>query len=395
VKAVLPARLARAAEDDLARSAEATQAPRGYRFGMRRRVRVPWGDIAIAGALVIGAFASTVMDAAAAHPLAEIIAVVVAGSVALRTVAPWVMVSLASAGVLVLAFLPDPTTPLWAFVTSLVVAFSLGYRLRGVPLLVALALLLAAEYVIQARTSTALVEVILTPLILVSAPALAGRLLARSHAQSRRLREMAADLEASRGRVAALSAEAERARMARDLHDVLGHTLSSIAVQAGAGQSLLPAGHPARAAVERIRQAAHEGLEEVRRVLADEHPAVHTLEDTAAFARAGGADVEVTGAPSGLPDDVSDACFRIVQEALTNARRHAPGAAVRVRLARRADQLVIEVVNDGPIGPARDDGRGLTGMRERVRACGGEVEAAPTAAGWQVRAWMPLPGVSA
>jgi len=362
---------------------------------MQRRRRVPWVDIAIAAVLVAGALVSTAMDAAAAHPFAEIIAGLVAASVALRTVAPWVMAAAASLGVVAISLLPDPSTPLWAFVTSLVIAFSLAYRLTGWQLCAALALLLAAEYVIQVRTSTSTVEMLLTPPILVAAPALAGGLLARSRAQAQRLRTLSVELAASRSRVAALSADAERMRITRDLHDALGHTLSSIAVQAGAAGSLLEEEHPARASVERIRLAAHDGLDDVRHVLAAQRPPGDGLTRVAELALHSGAELTVTGTRQDVSGDAGDVCFRIVQEALTNARRHAPGARVRVLVDHRPGELLLEIVNDGPIEPVHADGRGLIGMRQRALACGGRVEASPVGDGWCVRAWMPLPGAAA
>ncbi|WEG08524.1 histidine kinase [Microbacterium horticulturae] len=358
---------------------------------MQRRMRVPWADAVIAMVLAIGALVSTVMDAAAAHPLADIIAVLVAGSVALRTVAPWAMAIVASLGVVAISLLPDPSTPLWAFVTSLVVAFSLASRLTGWQMFAALGMLLVAEYVIQVRTSTSTVEMLLTPPVLVAAPAVAGWLLARSRAQAQRLRTLSAELAASRSHVAALSADAERMRITRDLHDALGHTLSSIAVQAGAAGSLLEEEHPARAPVERIRLAAHDGLDDVRHVLSAQRPADDGLTRVAELALHSGAELTVTGARQVVAGDPGDACFRIVQEALTNARRHAPGAPVRVLVDHRPGELVLEIVNGGPIGTVRPDGRGLIGMRQRALACGGRVEASPAGDGWCVRVWMPLP----
>jgi signal transduction histidine kinase len=358
---------------------------------MQRRTRVPWVDSAIAAVLAGGALASTAMDAAAAHPLAEILAVLVAGSVALRTV----MAGVASLGVVAISLLPDPSTPLWAFATSLVIAFSLASRLTGWQLFAALGLLLAAEYVIQVRTSTSTVEMLLTPPILVAAPALAGWLLARARAQAQRLRALSAELATSRSRVATLSAEAERMRITRDLHDALGHTLSSIAVQAGAAGSLLEDEHPARAPVERIRLAAHDGLDDVRHVLSAQRPSDDDLTRVAELALHSGAELTVSGARGGVSGDAGDACYRIVQEALTNARRHAPGAPVRVLVDHRPNELLLEIVNDGPIDPVRVVGRGLIGMQQRALACGGRVEASPAGGGWCVRAWMPLSGGAA
>lgn len=356
---------------------------------------IPATDALLALALAVAALLSTMLDAAAAHPLAEIVALVVAASVVLRTRAPMTMAVIASLGIVVLALLPNPVTPLWAFATSLLIAFSLAARLSGAKMLVALALLLAAEYVIQIRTSASTVEMLITPLILVSAPALAGWLLAKSRAQAQRLRTLSAELEASQSRVAELSAEAERARIVRDLHDVLGHTLSSIAVQAGAAGSLLRADDPATASVQRIRRAAQEGLDEVRGLLSAQAAGVgHDIERVTDLVRTDGAALTVRGQVRPLPGNISSAAYRIVQEALTNARRHAPGTSVAVTEEYAIDRLIIEVLNRGPITtvhPAATS-RGLVGIRERAIACGGCAQVGPTDDGaWRVHVEFPLP----
>lgn len=354
---------------------------------------VPWPDLAIAVVLAAAAVVSSIADPRAAHPITEIVAALVALSIALRTIAPLAMTVIISAGVVLLAFLPDPSTPLWAFATYLVVAYSIGAHLVGTRRILALVLLLVAGYVIQSRDpSSTPIEILLTPLILTAAPALAGWLLARSRSPARRLRELTIQLEASQAQVAELSAEAERARIARDLHDLLGHALSSIAVQAGAAGQLLGPDAAAAVPVERIRLAAHDGLNEVRALLAAQAvPPAPGPDRILALIRADGARLAVTGNIRPLPMAADDAAYRIVQEALTNARRHAPGAPVRVQLGYAPDALDIRVMNGGPVPSPGRDGRGLRGMRERAAACGGTVEAGPADDGWVVHAVLAAP----
>lgn len=377
-----------------------TDGGRPYRWAMARSPRtlrgIPLFDVALAAVLATAAVASTVTDPGVAHPFAELVGALVALAVGLRTVAPLAMAATAATGIVVLAFLPNPSTPLWAFATLLVIAFSITANLTGVRALVALAILLAAGYVIQVRTSSGAVEMLVTPLILVSAPALAGWLLARARAQAEQLRTVTRELEQSRERVAVLSAEAERTRLARELHDVLGHTLSSIAVQAGALGEILGDEAPGtqRQLADQIRRAARDGLDEVRALLDTQSrlDRAHGIEDVAALAEIDGAALVVVGRVRPLTPECSRAGYRIVQEALTNARRHAPGTPVRIALSYGSGELAIDVVNDGPVPPVRAGGRGLDGARERALAVGGSAEAGPDPRGWRVHALLPLRG---
>jgi signal transduction histidine kinase len=371
----------------------------------RRVWGVPWPDLLMATVLVLAALTTTLLDAGALHPAAETVSMIVAASVVLRTRATAIMAFTASAGIVVLAFLPGAETPLWAFAAALLVAFSVTDHLRGMRMWVCLGVLLTAEYVIQVRTSDSAVEALLTPLILTGAPALAGWLLARSRRQTRQLRELTEQLAASRAEAANLAAEAERARLARDLHDVLGHTLSSIAVQAGAAGELLEPGHPAGAPIERVRVAAHDGLDEVRSALSHRPPTVG-LERIPALVLESGAALDATGSAPAIEPAFSTAIFRIVQEALTNARRHAPGGAARVRLRFDADAIDVVVVNqlrDTPSHTAsgteesgdgarrrEPPGHGLAGMRERASAYGGSLGVDRGETEWVVHARFPL-----
>lgn len=376
---------------------------------MRQSLRaVPWPDLVIAGLLAIAAVASAILESperdSPARAATVVISFFVAGSVALRTASPLVMAAIAATGIVALALLPQPQTPLWAFVATLVIAFSLAMHLQGWRSALALLLLVTALYVMQARTDPVLVEVVLTPPILVGAPALAGWLLARSRRQSLRLREISAELARERERVASLAASAERARISRDLHDILAHTLSSIAVQSGAAGSLLSPTAPAAALVEHIRVAAGDGLDEVRATLGAQHDDLDRdprggLERLPDLAHADGASLQMRRVPHHLPAGVSVAAFRIVQEALTNRRRHAPGSSVAIEVDCSDGVLRVSVVNGPSPGatPAqRSPGRGILGMRERAHLYGGDVEAGRVADdGWRVAAWFPLAAVSA
>jgi signal transduction histidine kinase len=202
-------------------------------------------------------------------------------------------------------------------------------------------------------------------------------------------------------------ASEERLRIARELHDVLGHHLSLIRVQAGVGLHLMDAQpEQARAALTTIKSASDEALAEVRSVLG----ILRTEQDAAPRAPAPGLDrvpdlaaeagfevrTEVAGEPRPVPAGVDRAAYRIVQEALTNVRRHAgAGACATVRIEYAAGGLTIQVDDDGVgVGDREsevDAGNGIAGMRERAAALGGDLSAGPRpGGGFRVRATMPL-----
>lgn len=227
----------------------------------------------------------------------------------------------------------------------------------------------------------------------------AGRLLRQRALQ-------AADAERAGGEAAREAVRAERGRIARELHDIVAHAVSLTAIQAGAAEELIerdPAA--AREHLRLVRQTAREALDEMRRlldVLEPEDPAyapqpgLARVVDLVDAARASGLPVEYTedGEPAEVPAGVDLAAFRIVQEALTNVRKHAGVAPTRVAVRYRAEAVDVEVVNAAGTGgdphPARG-GRGLVGMRERARIYGGHVEArADGHGGFVVRATLPL-----
>ncbi len=211
-----------------------------------------------------------------------------------------------------------------------------------------------------------------------------------------------------RARVAAVAENAavqERLRIARDLHDLLGHSLGGIAVQSSTGRLALEADRPevARDALARIEEASRSSLAEVRTVLGAlrdaETPGLDSLDGL--VRDAGAEDLVVrlhrSGDLGAVPAAAGGVAYRVVQEALTNARRHAAPCTVTVTLGGSADVLTVEVADDGA-GPSTrglspHGGHGIAGMRERVEAVGGTLEAGPDdAAGWRVRAVIPTTG---
>ncbi|MFI2435219.1 sensor histidine kinase [Streptomyces sp. NPDC018693] len=193
----------------------------------------------------------------------------------------------------------------------------------------------------------------------------------------------------------------ERNRIARELHDSIGHALTVAVLQAGAARA---AGDPrftnqALEAIEETGRAALEDLERVLGVLREtdrplsDRPSLADADRLLESARASGAEVdaELTGVLETVPGPVSREGYRILQEALTNVLRHAGAVPVRVRVGVTADVLRLEVRNPltaGIPGPGR--GSGLRGIRERAALLGGRAATGPDAGDWQVHAELPL-----
>lgn len=204
--------------------------------------------------------------------------------------------------------------------------------------------------------------------------------------------------------------EQERLRIARDLHDAVAHALTTINVQAGVAAHLLDQNPGnARAALVTIEEASHEALDELRAivgVLREDHlerapldptPTLDAVDELVERARSLGLDVslDIRGErPERLPEAVQLAAYRIVQESLTNASRHAAGAPARVRLSFEAERLLITVENGTGLtsnGNASNSGAGVgvIGMQERAAALGGVLRAASSPDGFRIAAELP------
>ncbi|MEO3799689.1 histidine kinase [Nonomuraea sp. B1E8] len=213
--------------------------------------------------------------------------------------------------------------------------------------------------------------------------------------------------ERGRRDAADAAVRAERRRIARELHDVVAHHITVINALVGGARATLPAEQEVtRDALESAEQTARQAMSEMRRLLdvlrADGHEGPDAATGVGAErlpalikeARSAGlpAHLTVKGEPVALPAVVDHAVYRIVQEALTNTRKHAPGARASVRLAYEPDAVEVEVVDDGSTKGTGSPGFGLGGMAERVALCGGQLSTGPRApqGGFRVHARIPL-----
>jgi signal transduction histidine kinase len=221
------------------------------------------------------------------------------------------------------------------------------------------------------------------------------------------LEERAARLEREADAQAQIATAAERARIARELHDVIAHHVSVMVVQAdGAGYALDGNPERARRALAAISATGRQTLTEMRRLLGllrsgdartelTPQPGLGQLRELVEQARAAGMSVSLTqeGTPHPLPEGAELAAYRVVQESLTNTRKHAGlAAAASITLRYDNDGLVVQVSDNGRGAPAAGDGagHGLAGMRERVEMYGGTVTAGPLPeGGYQVTAQIP------
>jgi signal transduction histidine kinase len=298
-----------------------------------------------------------------------------------------------------------------SFVATMICIYTLAREARPVPMLAGLTLVFAAVTtitVLQARADPIKPFEFVYPLVYFG---LAGGLGALVRQRARNLsavEDRASALEHELEREAELAAADERTRIARELHDVVAHGLSLMVVQAEAAEELL--GRSPDAAViplRRVQETGREALGEMRRLLgvlrpSDDsssstapQPSLRRLPDLVREAADVGLQVEVAtdGSPLDLPLGIELAAYRIVQEALTNTRRHALARRACVRLGYSSTHLRVEIIDDGR-GPAGGrSGHGLVGMRERAVLYGGTLDAGPGPdGGFRVIAVLPLGG---
>lgn len=237
----------------------------------------------------------------------------------------------------------------------------------------------------------------------------AGRALRSRRLLIEDLRRATVELEHSREALAERAVADERLRIAQEIHDVVAHSVTVMLVQAEAAERVMPGGEanrPARQAIRNVQDSARQALTELRQMLGVLRPDARAptepqprLDDLAALvASYEGVGLRVACTEPGgvpLPPSVELTAYRVAQEALTNVLRHSAAREAAVDVRAEGGSLVVEIVDEGPARPiTHPRGHGLVGMRERVIACGGELDVGPDGTGYRVRAVLPIGAVS-
>jgi signal transduction histidine kinase len=297
---------------------------------------------------------------------------------------------------------PDGAGPVGLLIAVGVAARIIPGRTSIVMLTACLGFLLVAESASQDRKHQGALELLVTalPLAAIYMIVLFGRRIRMQEAQAEQL---LIELEESRGAELRAAALAERQRLARDMHDVLAHSLSGLLLQLEGARLLAlasPGDERLAGTIDRAHELAKNGLDEARRAIGmlrdDDLPGPDRLAAlTAAFQADTGmpARFSSSGTPRELASAVRLALYRVTQEALTNVRKHARPDRVEVRLHYLPDQVHLAVEDMGVPASAppagSEGGYGLTGMRERAELLGGTMEAAPTGTGFRVLLRVP------
>jgi signal transduction histidine kinase len=303
------------------------------------------------------------------------------------------------------AWLIDPSELISTFLPILILAYGGGAYAAQRGSIAVLVLLMAVVIVVGLLDPTNTAGNVYFPAIIVLLCWLGGRTVRTRARHAGELHEAAALAAERREREAQEAVAGERRRIAREMHDVVAHSISVMVVQAGGARRIL-ASDPERAeqAAAQIRAAGTDALAEMDILLgvletapgAAQPPTLDGLEELVARTRAAGLPVtlEVGGERRALSPGAELAVYRVVQEALTNAIKHAGGATTHVRFAWGEEALEVSVADRGDGGPSPQlagAGHGLIGMRERLRVYGGEVSSGPRAeGGWEVAARLPL-----
>lgn len=362
----------------------------------------------IVGAVIVGA--GVVHGGASTRPLAVIVGLAAGAVLAGRHRAPFWTLAI-TAGLVQVLFSIDQAAGPVAVLAPAVALYSLALtRGRVAQLLGGVGAVATAILAIVLHSGKPGVLATLAHIALVAIPLLAAETLRTRRSNVALLHERLALAEQTREQDAQRRVAQERMRIARDLHDVVAHTLTTINVQAAvAGHLLQDDPRHARHALQLIEDASRDAITELRAILGvlrepDDPdapraptPGIDDVAELVQRAHDAGLNIElqVSGTrPARLSDAVSLAAYRIVQESLTNAQRHAATAPVRVDLCFEPDALTVAVENSARGAPRTDvngdlPGVGIMGMTERAHAVGGTLQATPRAGGFRVDASLP------
>jgi signal transduction histidine kinase len=384
------------------------RSPVGYRLGVRQLLPLARGYVfdllAVATVVITQIDVWSNVDENRARVV--VAALITAGALLFRRQAPFVALLVVGAGAIAFTLLDaraayDTDS---MFLVLILASWAAGSLRKPWQAVVAFAAILAGGWAVFLRAP----DVANTEVLWLSFPLTVFFALAaawtRGVEQTRRAEERARRTEEEAQR----AVEEERGRITRELHDVLAHSVSVMTVQASAVRRLLlPEQERERQALLTVEETGRQALAEMRRLVgimrSDEdlpalspQPGLGTLPALVEQVRQSGLPVElnVEGDPVRLPAGVDLSAYRIVQEALTNAIKHAGPAHAWVSVRYAEDDVEIEVENDGSSDGAADaDGHGLVGMRERVALCGGELHSGPRpGGGFKISARLPVAG---
>jgi signal transduction histidine kinase len=380
---------------------------------VRRMSVQPLLDVAVAVLLAVLSVVQLLTDAPSGDPtLLTVSALAAVLPLAARRLAPLLVTTVVAGGVVGQVLVADGAPATFAsFVATMICIYTLTRQARAPEMIAGLTVLVVAVTtvtVLQAQADPLEPFEFVYPLVYFGLAAGLGALVRQRAQRLTAVEGRAAVLETELRREAELAVAEERARIARELHDVVAHGLSLMVVQAEAAEEML--GRSPEAAVQpvrRVQETGREALGEMRRLLgvlraADEtagapgtapQPSLRRLPDLVREAADVGLRVEIAtdGKAVDLPLGVELAAYRIVQEALTNTRRHAQARIAEVRLGYGPTALRIEVSDDGRGPTGGRAGHGLIGMRERAALYGGTLEAgAAPDGGFRVTAVLPL-----
>jgi signal transduction histidine kinase len=318
-----------------------------------------------------------------------------------------VLLAILAAGSLGYAAIDDPVGELQAWIAINVALYSTAAHLPLAPALAAAALVAALAVGVEVgRLGETTAEDLVGEFLFLGGVWALGRWVRQRRHRTESLEERTAALEAERYERARAAVAEERARIAREMHDSVAHTVSVMVLQAGAAeQALAIAPERTRESLTTIQDAGREAIVELHRMLGvlrgpvgelalDPQPGVASLDALIDQVRRAGLPVElsVDGEPRRLPAGVDRSVYRIVQEGLTNTLKHAGAAHASVHLSYGGRAVELEVLDDGT-GPSRGNGGGfgLVGMRERAELYGGVLESgARPGGGYALRARLPF-----
>lgn len=360
-------------------------------------------DLALAAVFALSAAVETLLVTEAPHPpLRAALAAATMAGLALRRRHALVAALMVAVGLATESLVTESADEVAVLVGLVLAAFSVAaYAPVREAVVGAVVLSMAVAVAIALDPSDSLSNILPTVLLFVVAPAVIGATVHRRQTALEALRlEADALTEEAAGAV-----EAERRRIARELHDVVSHAVTLVAVQAEAGQATLDSDPAAtRRSLAAIADVSREALAELDRMLAllreeetgsDELAGLARLDALATGARSAGLDVTVvlTGSATELPPAADRCAYRVLQEGLTNALRHSAGgrATVAVDRSPEAVRLTVETTGRRHRSAYGGTGRGLDGLRERVAALGGTLTAGPTPdGGFSLAAVLPL-----